>query len=186
MQCRALSHVDENLRGVSCDRIKEPSHWPQYRSAYQGVSALTSSVLTNYANSHKALLARGAKHQINIPCTISPPKPPIYPRHPNYTTPTPSFPILGDFPTFAPNFERDFCIRTPIFRWTPLPEAIPSRRISPLFSHFPPTLTNLPHPQHLVLYRSYTSPQSTYILMSWKYHHYAKTNNLTTINTQSV
>ena len=35
---------------------------------------------------------------------------PIYPRHPNYTTPTPNFPISRDFPTFRPNFERDFCI----------------------------------------------------------------------------
>ena len=159
---------------------------PNTRSALSGVSTMTSSVLTNYANSHSALLARGAKHQINIPCTISPPKPPIYPRHPNYTTPTPSFPILGDFPTFAPNFERDFCIRTPIFRWTPLPEAIPSRRISPIFSHFPPTLTDLPHLQHTpcIGHISHHGPHIS--LMPRKYHHCVKTNNLTTINTQSV
>ena len=162
MQCRALSHVDENLRvyrvigqknhptdpntGV---RIKVPQRW-------QAPSSRTTLIVTG------TLLARGAKHQINIPCTISPPKPSIYPRHPNYTTPTPSFPILGDFPTFAPNFERDFCIRTPIFRWTPLPEAIPSRRISPIFSHFPPTLTDLPHLQHPILYRSYIPSQFTH------------------------
>ena len=61
------------------------------------------------------------------------PKPP---ESDHYTTPTPSFPIFRDFPTFPLNFERDFCIRTPIFRWTPLPKAIPSRRISPIFGHF--------------------------------------------------
>ena len=61
------------------------------------------------------------------------PKPP---ESDHYTTPTPSFPIFRDFPTFPLKFERDFCIRTPIFRWTPLPEVIPSRRNPLIFSHF--------------------------------------------------
>ena len=53
-----------------------------------------------------------------------------------YTTPTPDFPDLRDFRDFRPNFERDSCIETPYFRWTPLPEAIPSRRILPSFRPF--------------------------------------------------
>ena len=59
------------------------------------------------------------------------------PYHP-YTTPTPDFPDFRNFHDFGLIFERDFCIRTPIFRWTPLPEAIPSRRKPPTFGQFPP------------------------------------------------
>ena len=77
--------------------------------------------------------------------------PPSRPTNPHYTTPTPSFPILGDFPDFPPKFERDSCIETPIFRWTPLPEAIPSRRNDPDFcprsSNFRPT-TVTPQSSH--------------------------------------
>ena len=51
---------------------------------------------------------------------------------PTYTTPTPEILILRNFRPEPPKSERDFCIETPIFRWTPLPTAIPSRRISPL------------------------------------------------------
>ena len=50
-----------------------------------------------------------------------------------YTTPTPDFPEFRKFRNFRLIFERDSCIRTPIFRWTPLPEAIPSRRKTPDF-----------------------------------------------------
>ena len=55
---------------------------------------------------------------------------------PHYTTPTPRIPKIRKFPILPLKSERDFCIRTPIFRWTPLPEAIPSRRNFPVPSHF--------------------------------------------------
>ena len=62
---------------------------------------------------------------------------------PHYTTPTPRNPILGEFSNFTPKFERDFCIQTPYFRWTPLPEAIPSRRNLLIFAHFWPDLPTM-------------------------------------------
>ena len=51
----------------------------------------------------------------------------------HFITPTPRIPILCDFWPEPLKFERDFCIGYPHFRWTPLPEAIPSRRNDPDF-----------------------------------------------------
>ena len=51
----------------------------------------------------------------------------------HFITPTPRIPILRDFWPEPLKFERDFCIGYPHFRWTPLPEAIPSRRNDPDF-----------------------------------------------------
>ena len=59
--------------------------------------------------------------------------PTFHPPTPHYTTPTPRIPDFRDFWLEPLKFERDFCIGYPHFRWTPLPEAIPSRRISPIF-----------------------------------------------------
>ena len=91
--------------------------------------------------------------------TNTPLLPYIYTQTPesdHYTTPTPSFPIFRDFPTFPLKFERDFCIQTPIFRWTPLPEPIPSRRNPPIFSHF----LTLRDPHVAILH--YTSTQNNH------------------------
>ena len=62
--------------------------------------------------------------------------PHLMPKNPYYTTPTPWIPILPEFWEKPPKSERDFCIQTPIFRWTPLPTAIPSRRNFLIFSRF--------------------------------------------------
>ena len=77
----------------------------------------------------------------------------LTPENPAYTTPTPEMPELGDFPILPLKFERDFCIRTPQNRWTPLPKVIPSRRIFSLFGpfltlrhSFPTTTGNATHP----------------------------------------
>jgi len=60
----------------------------------------------------------------------------LTPENHAYTTPTPEMPELRDFPILPLKFERDFCIGDPQNRWTPLPTAISSRRISPLFGPF--------------------------------------------------
>jgi len=66
----------------------------------------------------------------------------LTPENPTYTTPTPEMPELRDFSILPLKFERDFCIGHPQNRWTPLPEAIPSRRISPLSGPFSPLRHN--------------------------------------------
>ena len=69
-------------------------------------------------------------------------------KNPHYTTPTPRIPDFRDFWLEPLKFERDFCIRYPHFRWTPLPEAISSRRKSLVFGPKPPILCPLRNPDH--------------------------------------
>jgi len=50
---------------------------------------------------------------------------------PEYTTPTPKIQKIGKNREKWPKSERDFCIRHPQNRWTPLPKPVSSRRNHP-------------------------------------------------------
>ena len=113
---------------------------------------------TNWLPNSTALIYPAGQHRTKTTHAT------FMPHHPHYTTPTPEIPILREISIFGPNFERDSCIRTPIFRWTPLPEAIPSRRNDPNFHpifqflHYPQAkysmqhtkLLNIPRPKPII------------------------------------
>ena len=104
-------------------------------AVHVALSASFRPGLTQVSHLRFEPFTRGATRPKNTQFTIYTHFP--LPYHP-YTTPTPDFPEFRKFHDFGLIFERDSCIQTPIFRWTPLPEAIPSRRKTPNFGQISP------------------------------------------------